>query len=160
MDRIIAAIGAALRAIAVILWVPCHLTGRLIRKIQHTARGPSIPAVDMSHRPGRRPSNDNARQVREPTGAALAVKALAQRMAAGSVTMADMHGVDADVVKWMASLDHIQLCRLICVEDLGAYMSGREVRGLPPYLQTPPRPSERRTAEREQVYTPIAAPAI
>lgn len=162
MDRIIAAVRAAIFAIATVVWVTCKATGRLIRKVIPGAPDTSIPSLYMSHRIGRRPGNDNAaRQVAGPTGAALAVKTLAQRMAAGTVTMQDMHGVDADVVKWMSQLDHQQLCRLICVERLGDYMAGRtEVRGLPKYLEMPPRPSERRTTDRDMAYTPIAALAI
>lgn len=162
MGQIIAAIRAAISAIIAIVWVPCRITGRLIRQIQRSAAGPSIPSVEVAQRSGRRPSNDNSvRQVAEPTGAALAVKSLAQKMAAGSVTMQDMHNVDAEVVKWLSQLDNIQLCKLICVEDLGAYMNRKvEVRGLPRYLEMPPRPSDRRTADRELAYTPIAALAI
>jgi hypothetical protein len=161
MDKIIAAIGAALRAIATVVWVTCRSTGRLLRKVLHAGDGPSIPRADIS-RSVQRPGNDNqVRQVREPTGAALAVKHLAQKMAAGTVTMKDMHNVDADVVKWLASLDHQQLCKLICVEDLAGYMNRRiEVRGLPRYLEMAPRPSPRRTGDRDLAYTPIAAPAI
>jgi hypothetical protein len=79
------------------------------------------------------------------------------------VTMADMHDVPADVVKWLAALDHQQLCRLICTEDLAGYMNRRvEIRGLPKYLEVPPRPSNRRTADPELAYAPapIAAVAI
>ena len=161
MDRIIAAIGAALRAIATVVWVTCRATGRLIRKVIQSGDAPAIPRAEVQ-RSVQRPSNDNfSRQVREPVGAALAVKRLAQKMAAGGVTMADMHNVDANVVKWLSGLDHIQLCKLICVEDLTGYMNRRiEIRGLPRYLDMPPRPSERRTLDRERAYTPIAAPAI
>ncbi|QYO75623.1 hypothetical protein [Devosia salina] len=158
MDRIIAAIGAALRAIGRTVWVTCKKTGRLVMHlIPDFGAGAPLPAAAVQRR-----SNDNgARQVTAPTGAALAVKTLAQRMAAGTVTMQDMHNVPADTVKWMSQLDHIQLCKLICVEDLGGYMSGRrEVRGLPAYLQMQERPSKSRTAEREMAHTPIAALAI
>lgn len=161
MHQIIAAIGAALRAMARTVWVTYKRTGRLIMQMIPDI-GATAPAPTAVQRSFQRPSNDNdGRQVREPTGAALAVKHLAQRMASDTFTMDDMDGVDADVVEWMASLDHQQLCRLICVEDLPGYMSGRkEVRGLPPYLQHVPRPAERRTAERDLAYAPIAAPAI
>nr|WP_295884178.1 hypothetical protein [uncultured Devosia sp.] len=161
MDKIIAAIGAALRAIGRTVWVTCKVTGRLIRKIIHSGDAPAIPRADIP-RSTQRPSNDNGvRLVREPAGAALAVKSLAQRMAAGTVAMQDMHNVDADVVKWLSALDHGQLCRLICVDDLGGYMNRRiEVRGLPRYLEMPPRPSEGRTVDRDMAYTPIAALAI
>jgi hypothetical protein len=162
MGQIIAAIGAALRAIGKTVWVTCKKTGRLIMQmIPDFGASAPLPAAAVQ-RSAQRPGNDNhARQVSEPTGAALAVKQLAQKMAAGSVTMQDMHNVEADVVKWMASLDHNQLCKLICCEDLGSYMNGRkEVRGLPRYLETPPRPAQRRTADPEPAYTPIAALAI
>lgn len=162
MDRIIAAIGAALRAIGRTVWVTCKKTGRLVMHlIPDFGAGAPLPAAAVQ-RSAQRPSNDNhASQVAEPSGAALAVKSLAQKMAAGSVTMQDMHNVPADTVKWLSELDHIQLCKLICIEDLGSYMAGRKkVRGLPKYLEMPPRPSERRTADREMGYTPIAALAL
>ena len=162
MDKIIAAIRTALFAITTIIWVPCRITGRLLRKVMQASDGPSIPRAEVAQPSVRRPSNDNGvRQVAEPSGAALAVKRLAQRMAAGTVTMQDMHNVDADVVKWLSGLDQQQLCRLICVEDLAGYMNRRiEVRGLPPYLQMLERPSPRRTVDLEIAYTPIAALAI
>jgi hypothetical protein len=116
----------------------------------------------MSHRSVRRPSNDNvAGQIASPTGAALAVKQLAQRMAAGTVSMQDMYAVEADVVKWLASLEHRQLCRLVCAEDLGGYMNRRtEIRGLPRYLEHLPRPPERRTHEPRLAYTPAPVEAV
>lgn len=161
MDRIIAAIGAALRAIATVVWVTCRATGRLIRKVIHSGDDPAIPRAEIP-RSTQRPSNDNGvRQVREPTDAALAVKSLAQKMAAGSVTMQDTDKVDADVVQWLSQLNHQQLCRLICVDDLAGYMNRRvEIRGLPRYLELPPRPSESRTTNLDTAYTPIAAFAI
>ena len=165
MHQIIAAIRVAISAIIVIVWVPCRITGRLIRKIQRSAAGPSIPSVDVSpHRSARRPSNDSgARQVDKPTPAHQAVRTLAQKMAAGTHALQDMHQVPAEVVQWLSSLDRVQLCRLVCAkaEDLAAYMNGRtDIRGMPRYLEPIERPAPRRTADRELAYRHAASPTM
>ena len=160
MQTIIAAVRAVIAAIATILWVPCRITGRLIRKMVpgSAARVPAAPV----QRSVQRPSNDNGvGQASKPTGTELSVKALAQKMASGSVTMEDMDVVDTAVLKWLSGLDHIQLCRLICAEDLAGYMNRRvEIRGLPRYLEHTPRPSERRTDEPCPDHRPAAIAAV
>lgn len=167
MGKIMAAVGAVLRALGSVVWVPCKVTGKLIMKVIDFSGGPAAPAAAETATSVQRPKSAevidlSARQEARRSKAAEQVRALAQKMAAQSVTMADMHDVPADVVKWLSSLDHLQLCRLICVEDLDGYMNRKsEVRGLPPYLQPIYRPANDRLQDLEAEYNPpISAPAI
>lgn len=168
MDRIIAAVRAAISAITRTVWVTCKVTGRLIMKcvpdfgasapVQQTA-----PANRSTQRPAGAAVAELARQVDKPAPAVEAIRTLAQKMAGGTHSLQDMHQVPAEVVQWMSSLDRVQLCRLVCAkpQDLAAYMNGRtDMRGLPPYLVPIDRPAQRRTADRELAYSPSAAPAM
>lgn len=166
MGKILNAIGAALRALGSVIWVPCRITGRLVMKIIDFGGTPA-PAAAETVKSVQRPKGAEvidlaARQEQRRSKACDQVRTLAQKMAAGSVKMADMHDVPANVVQWLSSLDHLQICRLVCVEDLDGYMNRKsEVRGLPPYLQPIYRPANDRTEdERMEYLPPMSAAAI
>lgn len=167
MGKILSAIGSALRALGRIIWVPCRATGRLIMKVIDvggSAPAPATQATQSSQRPSRGAEVIDlaTRQEAKRSKAATEVRTLAQKMAAGSVTMADMHQVPADVVKWLSDLTHVQLCRVICAEDLDAWMfQKKEIRGLPAYLTPIHKLANDRRQDLEPKYgPPISAPAI
>ncbi len=169
MNRIIAAIGAALRAIGRTVWVTCKATGRLVMRVIPDFGGgapvqPVSPVNRSTHRPAAAAVTELSRQVDKPTPAVEALRTLAQKMAGGTDTVQDMLQVPAEVVQWLSSLDRVQLCRLVCAksEDISAYMNRRtDIRGMPPFLEPIERPASRRTAEqRELAYDPTPAPAM
>lgn len=167
MGKILSAIGAALRALGHIVWVPCRATGRMIMKIVDfggSAPAPAATASQSSQRPsqGAEVISLAERQAAKLSKSQKAITTLAGKMAYGSVQLSDMHDVPAEVVQWLSQLDHIQLCRITCIEDMNGYMSGRrEVRGLPKYMAPIYRPANERTQDYEpECHGPISAPAI
>lgn len=147
MKQILAAIAAAIRSMTRSARIVCRKTGRLILQIlpDFGGGGGAAQAIPSDQ------AEPSADQAASSPGAVEAVRGLARKMAAGTVTMQDMHAVHADTVRWLTSLDRVQLCRLVCAADLGGYMSRRsEIRRLPRYLEQVPRPPDRRTEDREQ----------
>ncbi|GLQ53614.1 hypothetical protein [Devosia nitrariae] len=112
MRTILAAIGAALRAVAAFTWVVCKRTGRLVLQLVPDF-GASAPAPTPVSSPSR-----YAPPAGETGGLIERIKAMATAMAMGEDIPAEaFQAVPEQTAAWLMAMDRTMLCRVISARD-------------------------------------------
>lgn len=159
MRSFIAFVASAIRVAFRITWRVCRATSRLVMQmIPDIDAAPAQPAIQTRAASKRAPAS--AAKLQKDTSFEQ-VRELARKMSYGVARPEDMKGLKPAVIEWVTSLDREQLCRLVCAENLKAFIDGQaSLKGMPGYLEPVARSAARRTVEPEPAYQPRMAMPI